>query len=154
MRMGKVIFILAINASFLSVPVFAGSGETLENFTPGHYTLMVGSEENCGDDTDFGLRDNGRNLNLGTFHGLNTYEGSEILKGDAPGDEACSYEAKDEKKVQGAETVLTFSEIHKCGKKIMHHLVKKAFIKKNHITLKFERTGEEPQKFECVWELK
>lgn len=145
------LLILALTYSITAAS--ADSMPPLANFQSGSYKLTSGELSQCGEG-DFYLRDGNANVAFADFHGFNTVSNTTTLKGDAPGDENCTYRGEDKVDASGSETHLTFSEERKCKNVSKHILIKTALVHKDSITMNVHQSGSDGKiNYTCVWKL-
>ena len=142
--------LLILSACALMTSVAFGKEHNLKNFSPGQYKLTEGKIGECGDG-EFVIRDEGKNVGLGALHGFNLESKIEQVKGDAPGDEGCVYEAKDGIDEKSDVTILTFIEQRKCKGALKHTLTKTAEVRDGKVHLAVNQTGTPNFHYSCDW---
>lgn len=148
--MKGVIFLAALLLSSLS---FAGEAAPvkLKHFRAGDYRLSAGKENECAFG-DFEVSSKNDAVNLGPLHAFLLKPEAGELKGDAPGDETCTYKYSYSVESTSSADHLKFSETRRCGKEVKHTLVKSASIQSETIILEAEQKGSPGFKYSCVWE--
>lgn len=123
----------------------------LKNFREGSYHRSAGKEMECADG-EFSINTSDQVVLLGPVHAFLLKPETGELKGDAPGDEKCSYRYSYSGDSTPSADHLSFKETRHCGKELKHTLVKTVSIQSHMIILEAEQKGSPDFKYSCVWE--
>ena len=148
---------LSIPLAFPFALVFSASrGESatsqITHFKAGEYQLKKGSLNNCGQG-EFKLTDDGANIQMGAHHGVFTAtKPTEVIQGDADGDESCAYEFSSKIVNRADEDQITLVDTRTCEGKLSYKQTEVAHFKDGTASLEVVRTGSEKVNYSCLWE--